>query len=95
MRRRLLGGGDIKVAAYPMHCAPRCTAKSKRTGLSCRSPAVRGWTVCRMHGAGGGAKPGKEHPNYRHGERSREAVAVRALVNALGRESRKLADVLE
>jgi hypothetical protein len=40
----------------PMHKAyraPRCTAKSKRTGRPCRSPAVRGWKVCRMHGARG------------------------------------------
>ena len=33
---------------------PRCTAHSKRTGLLCKSPAVRGWTVCRMLGARGG-----------------------------------------
>jgi hypothetical protein len=65
--------------------APRCTAKSKRTGLPCRSPAVRGWRVCRMHGAGGGAGSGKEHPNYRHGVRSRDAMALRAAVNNLVR----------
>ena len=78
--------GDVN----PMHCAPRCAAKSKRTGLPCKSPAMRGWAVCRMHGAGGGAKPGNLHPNYRHGERSREAAELRKLVNALGREARKL-----
>jgi len=33
------------------HAAPRCTATSKRTGKPCRAPAVRGWQVCRMHGA--------------------------------------------
>ena len=77
----------IKSDAYPMHCAPRCTAKSKRTGQPCRNPAVRGWHVCRMHGAGGGAKPGKGHPNYRHGERSGEAAELRSLVNALIRDS--------
>jgi FtsX-like permease family len=33
------------------HAAPRCTATSKRTGKPCRAPAVRGWHVCRMHGA--------------------------------------------
>jgi hypothetical protein len=35
----------------PMHkaqAAPRCTARSKRTGLPCRAPAVRGCAVCRM-----------------------------------------------
>ena len=80
----------MKLDAYPMHCAPRCTAKSKRTGLACKSPAVRGWSVCRMHGAGGGAKPGKAHPNYRHGERSQESATFRALVNALAREAREI-----
>jgi hypothetical protein len=41
------------------HDAPRCKAKSKRTGKPCRAPAVRGCRVCRMHGAGGGAPEGK------------------------------------
>jgi hypothetical protein len=41
------------------HEAPRCRAKSKRTGKPCRAPAVRGSRVCRMHGAGGGAPTGK------------------------------------
>ena len=35
--------------------APRCHARSKRTGLPCGAPAVSGWKVCRFHGAGGGA----------------------------------------
>ena len=34
--------------------ALQCTAMSKRSGQRCKNPAVRGWTVCRMHGAGGG-----------------------------------------
>ncbi len=66
----------MKADAYPMHRAPRCTAKSKRTGQPCRAPAVHGWTVCRMHGARGGARPGLAHPNWTHGERSAEAVAL-------------------
>ena len=77
----------------PMHAAnsaPRCTAKSKRTGNLCCAPAVRGWNVCRMHGARGGALPGPANPNWRHGGRSGEAVAVRKMVNAMGREARKL-----
>jgi len=78
-----------------MHTAPRCTAKSKRTGKPCRAPAVRGWTVCRMHGAGGGARTGPNNPSWKHGGRSGEAVALRKLVNSLGREARKLADTLD
>ena len=65
------------------HDAPRCTAKSKRTGEPCRAPAVRGWNVCRLHGARGGAKPGSAHPNWQHGERSAEAVERRKLVAQL------------
>jgi hypothetical protein len=88
------GGGASKPDANPMqsaHCAPRCTAKSKRSGLPCRAPAVRGWTVCRMHGAGGGAKSGTANPNWKHGGRSGEAVEFRKMANALGREARELA----
>jgi len=29
---------------------PRCQAKSKRTKRQCRSPAIRGKRVCRIHG---------------------------------------------
>ena len=31
-------------------CCTQCSAKSKRTKQQCRSPAMRGKTVCRMHG---------------------------------------------
>jgi hypothetical protein len=34
-----------------VHAAPRCRARSKRTGQRCKAPAVRGFRVCRMHGA--------------------------------------------
>jgi hypothetical protein len=74
--------------ANPMqsaHASPRCKARSKRTGQPCRGPAVKGWTVCRMHGAGGGAPRGPSHGNYRHGCRSIEAQESRKMVNALAR----------
>jgi hypothetical protein len=48
-----------------------------------------------MHGARGGAKIGIAHPNWKHGGRSGNAVELRNLVNALGRESRKLADAMD
>lgn len=72
----------------PLHraqAAPRCTAHSRRTGLPCRAPAVRGWTVCRMHGAGGGAPRGKAHGQYRHGGRTIETMEATRLVNAVAR----------
>lgn len=34
----------------------RCKAKSKKSGERCKNYAVRGSSVCRMHGAGGGPK---------------------------------------
>lgn len=80
-----------KSDANPMdraNAAPRCGATSKRSGKQCRAPAVTGWAVCRLHGAGGGQRPGKAHPNYRHGARSREAVALRALGIHLVKEAR-------
>lgn len=69
--------------------APRCTARSKRSGLPCQAPAVTGWRVCRHHGAGGGHSAGPTHPSWRHGMRSREAVEMRRLVNEMGREMRE------
>ena len=65
------------------HAAPRCTAHAKRTGFLCKNPAVRGWRVCRMHGAGGGASPGPIHPNYSHGLRTLEMQRVKTLVSTL------------
>ena len=61
--------------------APRCTATAKSTGQRCRNPSKRGWTVCRLHGAGGGAPRGKARPNYKHGMRTLEWVEFRKEVN--------------
>ncbi len=71
-----------------MHLSPRCTAMSKRTRERCRAPAVKGWTVCRFHGAGGGGPKGKRNGMYRHGLATREAVAERRAIDALLRASR-------
>ena len=66
---------------HKAHVAPRCTAKSKRTGKPCCAPAVRGFRVCRMHGARGGAPEGKR--NDRHGARSKEIIELRKLIKSL------------
>lgn len=65
------------------HQSPRCTAHSKRSGFLCKNPAVRGWAVCRMHGAGGGCKSGAQHPNFRHGLRTRSMREIQGLVRKL------------
>ena len=79
-------GGNLM---HKAHAAPRCTATAKRTGQRCNCPAVTGWRVCRLHGAGGGHPPGPAHPSWRHGMRSRQWIAERAAVNALIREFRE------
>ena len=76
----------LEVAA----AAPRCTAHSKRTGQPCRAPAVTGWRVCRLHGAGGGHAAGSSHPRWVHGLRSREWTEMRKAVNELVREGREI-----
>ncbi len=57
----------------------RCRAKSKRSGAQCKNFAIKGWGVCRMHGARGGPKTRqglfacKKGP-YKHGLYSYEAL---------------------
>lgn len=73
-----------------LNAAPRCRAKSKRSGRTCKAPAVRGHRVCRMHGARGGAPTGKRNGNFRHGARTKEATAHARYVNELVRGARDL-----
>ncbi len=80
----------MKADGYPMHKSPRCTAHSKRTGHPCCNPAMRGWSVCRMHGARGGQGPGRQNPAYRHGGRTQEVEELRRLASELSRDGRDL-----
>ena len=75
--------------------APRCHAHSKRTGLPCGAPAVRGWKVCRFHGAGGGAPRGPAHGNYRNGSRTKRTMTAMMAVQALARLCRQTLDDIE
>ena len=79
---------------YLMSLAPRCHAKAKRTGCRCRAPAVKGWKVCRVHGARGGAPEGKDNGNYRHGGRTKQTMASRAAVTAIARLCRQTINAL-
>jgi hypothetical protein len=65
-----------------MPCSPRCTATSKRTRRPCRVPAVKGWRVCRFHGAYGGGPKGSRNGAYNHGLYTEEAVAGRRTLSA-------------
>ena len=75
-----------------MNLAPRCHATSKRTGNPCQAPAVKGWEVCRFHGAGGGAPSGKKNGNYRHGVRTQETMASVAYFTAMAKFCKQTLD---
>lgn len=72
--------------------APRCSAHSKRTGKRCKAPAVRGWSVCRFHGAGGGGPKGRVNGNWRGGAFTAEAVAERKAARQLLKSCNNLLD---
>jgi hypothetical protein len=72
-----------------MNQAPRCRATSKRTRMPCQAPAMRGWAVCRFHGAKGGAPKGSAHGRYRHGKFTCEAVQQRRILSALVRTAKE------
>ena len=78
----------------PMHQALRCHAKSKRSGLQCRAPAVRWSNVCRMHGAGGGAPRGNRNA-VKHGEFAAETLALKREIRALARMARETMAAIE
>lgn len=77
-----------------LNTAPRCTAKSKRSGAGCQAPAVRGWNVCRMHGARGGAPSGAANGRWRHGNRTKANEAMRRALSALMTQARETAKAL-
>ena len=79
---------------YAFQKAPRCTARSKRSGQRCRAPAVRGWKVCRFHGARGGAPEGEANGAWKHGAYSKAAKAGRVLVKHLFTEAASLRKLL-
>jgi hypothetical protein len=68
---------------HRLQSAPRCHATAKSSGVRCKCPAVRGWRVCRVHGARGGHEAGPTHPRWRHGGRSREVTVARSLARLL------------
>jgi|1186.fasta_scaffold426772_2 hypothetical protein len=73
---------NLTSPAARLFAAPRCHAKAKRTGQQCRVAAVRGFKVCRVHGARGGAPKGNRNA-WKHGEFSEQAQSRRRAVGAL------------
>jgi len=68
---------------------PRCHARSKRTKQPCRNPAIEGWRVCRMHGAGGGAPKGNQNA-LKHGRYSAQSITERDTLSAVLRLTREV-----
>ena len=52
-------------------------------------PAVRGWAVCRMHGAGGGAPMGNQNA-LKHGRYTAKAIAERRWLRELLQDCQEL-----
>jgi glucans biosynthesis protein len=63
--------------------ARQCGARTK-SGMPCRSPATKKGR-CRLHGGarGSGAPPGGRNGQYRHGERTKAAIAEQRRFSAL------------
>ena len=74
----------------------QCTAKSKRSTKQCLKWAVRGKSVCRMHGAasrGPKTASGKERSRqaaYRHGNHTKDAKALHQEVMAAIRQCKDI-----
>src|SRR5829696_84330 len=66
-------------ASAPGAVPPGLRQRRDASGKRCRSPAVRGWAVCRMHGARGGAPKGEANGNYKTGEHTAELREARGL----------------
>ena len=56
--------------------AAQCSATSKHSRQRCKNPAVRGYSVCRMHGARGGAPQGNLNA-LKHGNTTSTMRALR------------------
>src|SRR5262245_42932434 len=90
-----VGGGTEKLSSKAMNARKRnqqplqfqtarqCGARTK-SGMPCRSPATKKGR-CRLHGgaSGSGGPPGERNGQYRHGERTRAAIAERQKFSAL------------
>ena len=86
---------DWQAALTFARAAPRCRARCRRSKLPCRGPAMRGKTVCRLHGGKGGGPKGEKNGAYRTGQYTAESKAERRELRALIRELRRLINVGE
>jgi uncharacterized protein YjcR len=72
-------------------CNP--SAEAFKGGKPCQNPVVRGWKVCRHHGAGGGAPKGNRNA-WKHGRYSAEALVMNQTVRSIQNEFQALQTIL-
>lgn len=78
---------EIKLAN--LRRAARCSAKSKRSQKGCLAPAVRGRSVCRMHGGRAGAPKGERNGNYKSGLHTNEIVGLKREIAGILKAARR------
>jgi hypothetical protein len=74
----------MPLPAITKYGAKQCQCKSKRTGQPCLNVAAHGCKSCRVHGAHKSkiVLIGKDHPNYKNGNETREAREERKKIFA-------------
>jgi hypothetical protein len=79
----VFAGDEIRQQPVQFQKARQCGART-RSGKPCRSPATKKGR-CRLHGgaSGSGGPPGERNGQYRHGERTKAAIAERQKFSAL------------
>jgi len=81
----------MKIEKQPLaiHLSPRCLARTKRTGLPCRAPAMINGR-CRLHGGKSSGPPIGNKNALKHGFYTTESMEARRVIRALLRESKRL-----
>ena len=90
------GGGTSKNGGRPHgpcaadQCGPALLGHEQaQPACQCRAPALRGWKVCRFHGARGGAPRGKANAAWKHGRYTKEARAFLRRCAVLMKQAQK------
>ncbi len=78
----------LEIKLRNLRGAPRCTAKSKRSQKGCLAPAMRGRSVCHIHGGKGGAPKGERNGSYKSGLHTNEIVGLKREIAGILRAAR-------
>ena len=68
--------GWLKNGGVPcdIRSLPKCQATAKHSGKRCGNIAMKGKTVCYIHGGKGGAPKGKRNGSYKNGNYTKESI---------------------